>query len=113
MALNTSTIQPQSSTPANTNTPLANDATALLSMLVLSVYAANKSKRQFRKMKRKFLWTAFRLKMKSFFSRKAISNRTLIYILLAVVFLALLAINAWIALAVALIALILILTDSI
>jgi hypothetical protein len=113
MALNTSTIQPQSSAPSNTNTGLANDATALLSMLVLSVYAANKSKRQFRKMKRKFMWTAFKLKMKSFFSRRAISNRTLIYILLAVVFLALLAINAWIALAVALIALILILTNSI
>lgn len=113
MALNTSTIQPQTSKPENTNTGIASDATALLSMLVLSVYAANKSKKQFRKMKRNFMWTAFKLKMKSLFSRRAISNRTLIYILLAVVFLALLAINAWIALAVALIALILILTNSI
>jgi hypothetical protein len=112
MALNTSTIQPKT-TDTSTNSIAANDMTALMSMIVLTVYTANKSKRQMRKLKRRFMWTAFKLKMKSMFSKRDISSRTLIYILLAVAFLALLAINAWLALAVALIALILILTKSI
>jgi hypothetical protein len=86
----------------------------LLGMLVLSVYTAQKSKKAFRKMKRRFLWTAFKLKVKSFFSRKAdISDRTLIYILIGIIALILVFYYPVIALLVALALLILILADKI
>lgn len=74
--------------------------------------AAQKSKKEFRKLRRRFLWTSMKLKLKSLFSRKAVSNRVLLYILLAVVFLALLAIDPLIALIVALVALILVLAGA-
>lgn len=62
---------------------------ALLGMVMLSVYAAQKSKKSMRRMKRKFMWTAFKLKVKSFFT-KPTSDQTLIYILIGAVLLALL-----------------------
>ncbi|HEY0356639.1 MAG TPA: hypothetical protein VGC29_10565 [Flavisolibacter sp.] len=113
MAMSTSTIQPVSK-PASENT-VSNDAAAasLLSMLLLSVYAVQKSKKSMRKMKRRFLWTAFKLKMKSLFSKKRISDRVLIYILLGVIALVLVFYYPLIALLVAVIALILILAGVI
>jgi hypothetical protein len=111
----TSTIEPvaqpvQSSSSSQT----AADA-SLMTMLVLSVYAANHSKKAFRKLRRKFLWTAFKLRIQSIFSpKKAVSNRQLlIYILIAVVFIILLTINAVAALVLALLALILLLSGAI
>jgi hypothetical protein len=101
--------------PAQTNpTPgHATDASALMGMLLLSVYAANKSKKELRKLKRKFIWDSFRLKMKSMFKAKAVSDRTLIYILLGVALIALLFIEPVAALVVVLVALILILAGVI
>src|SRR5215208_3688643 len=112
MAFSSTTIQPVSKPVADK--PVDNTTTAsLLSMLVLSVYAAQKSKKSFRKMKRKFLWTALKLKMKSFFSKKRVSDRILIYILLGVIALVLVFYYPLAALIVALIALILILAGVI
>jgi hypothetical protein len=117
MALSSTMIQPVNQ--PNGNQPVANhNVTApLLSMLVLSVYAAQKSKKSFRKLKRQFMWTAFKLKAKSFFSNPkragSVSDRTLIYILLGVVLLALLFIEPVLALVLALLALILILVGAI
>ena len=102
----TTTLQPvtTNSLPPVTNTKV--DA-SLLSMLVLSLYAAQKSKKAMRKMKRKFMWTAFTLKMKSLFSGKATSDQTLIYILIGAVILALLIVSPVAALIVLLTVLIL------
>ena len=112
MAFSSTTIQPVSKPVADK--PVDNTTTAsLLSMLVLSVYAAQKSKKSFRKMKRKFLWTALKLKMKSMFSKKRVSDRILIYILLGVIALVLVFYYPLAALIVALIALILILAGVI
>lgn len=88
---------------------------SLLTMLVLSVYAAKKSRKELRKLKRKFLWTAFKLKLKSLFSRKkAATNRQIIlYILIAVLALVLIIVSPLAALIVAMLGLILILTGTI
>lgn len=113
MAFSTTTIQPVSQPVAEK--PVDNGAAAsLLSMLVLSVYAAQKSKKTMRKLKRQFLWTALKLKMKSLFSgKKRVSDRLLIYILLGVIALVLVFYYPLAALIVALIALILILAGVI
>jgi hypothetical protein len=111
MAFST-TIQPAQQPAAQ---PANHAATAsLLSMLVLSVYAVQKGNKNFRKLKRRFMWTAFKLKMKSLFSRKAPANdRVLIYILLGVVALVLVFYYPLIALLVAVAALVLILAGII
>lgn len=113
MAFSTTAIQPVnkpvSEKPANPDL-----LAPLLGMLVLSVYTAHKSKKALRKLKRRFLWTALKLKVKSLFSKKAdVSDRTLIYILLGVIFLVLI-FYAWpFALVLAAVALILILAGVI
>lgn len=112
MAFTTTTIQTVP-TPASEQPVDQNGAASLLSMLVLSVYAAQKSNKNFRKLKRRFMWTAFKLKLKSLFSRKASNDNILIYILLGVVALVLVFYYPLIALLVAVIALILILTGTI
>jgi hypothetical protein len=88
---------------------------AFSSTTMLSVYAAQKGRKNFRKMKRHFMWTAFKLKLKSLFSSKQaqISNRTLIYILIGVIALVLIFIAPLAALIVALTLLILILAGVI
>jgi len=112
MALTTTTIQPVSK-PVSEK-PVDNGTTAsLLSLLVLSVIAAQKSRKSFNKMKRRFLWTALKLKVKSLFSKKRVSDRVLIYILLGVIALVLVFYYPLAALLVALIALILILAGVI
>ena len=113
MAFSSTTIQPVSHPVAEKSVDHTTTA-SLLSMLVLSVYAANKSKKNFRKLKRQFLWTTFKLKAKAMFSRKReVSDRTLIYILLAVIALVLVFTYPILALIVAAVALILILTGVI
>jgi len=112
MALSTTSIQPVnkpvSEKPAN------HDLLApLLGMLLLSVYAAQKSKKTMRKMKRHLVWEALKLKAKSLFSKRVVSDRVLIYILLGIVALVLVFYYPLIALIVALIALILILAHVI
>jgi len=112
MALNTTIVQPVDSAPI-AKPSSATDVSGLLSMLILSVYAAGKSKKQLRRLKLQFAWKAMKLKVKSFFNRKAVSDRTLIYILLGVALLALLFIEQIAALVVVLVALILILAGVI
>jgi len=115
MAFSSTTIQPVA--PSTTEQPVSNHTIAgasLLSMLILSVYAAKKSKKEFRKLKRKFLWTAFKLKIKSLFSKKRASDRQLIlYLLLAILALVLVFYYPLAALIVAVVGLILYLTGTI
>jgi hypothetical protein len=113
MSMNATSLQPVNTVPADQ--PAQHDLSAsLLGAVVLSVYAAKKSSRNFRKMKRHFLWNAFKLKFKSLFTKKAnISNQTLIYILLGVILLVLVFTEPILALVLALVALILILAGVI
>ena len=114
MAFTTMTNHPVS-TPAQEHSVDHTAAASLLSMLVLSVYAAQKTNKKFRQLKRRYLWTAFKLKMKSMFSKKAANNndRILIYILIGIVALVLVFYYPIIALILAVVALILILTGTI
>ena len=103
MAFSTSTIQPAS---VPTQQPVVNDNSgmgSLLTTLVLTMYAAQKSKKQMRQLKRRAVATLFKLKMQaalspitSLFSKKpaeSLSNRTLLYILLGLAVLILLFIS--------------------
>jgi hypothetical protein len=114
MAFNATIIQPVSQ-PSSSSQPLvATDAT-LLSMLVLSVYAASKSKKEFRKLKRRFLWTAFKLRIQSVFAPKkaATERRVILYVLIGILALILIFYAPIAALIVALIGLILYLSGVI
>lgn len=113
MALTTTTTpvsNPVQEQPTNNN-PVAE--ASILSMLVLTMYAANKSKKELRKLKRKFLWTSFKLKVKSLFSKKATDRQILLYVIIGVLALALIIVSPIAALIVALLGLILILTGTI
>lgn len=113
MAFSSTTIQPVQA-PVSNEPVDGGTAASLLSMLVLSIYAAQKSRKSFRKLKRKFLWTAFKLKLKSMFSKKkAVTDRVLIYILLGIIALVLVFYYPIAALIVAAVALILILAGVI
>ena len=107
MAFSTSTIQPASKPVAEKQQDNGTIAASLLSLLLLGAYAAGKSKKAFRKMKRRLLWNAFKLKMKSLFGKKDVSDRTLLLILLAVIVLALLLIDVVVGLIVLLLILLL------
>ena len=112
MAVSSATIQSVSKPVAEK--PVDNSSAAsLLSMLVLSVYAAQKSRKSFRKMRRKFLWTSLKLKLKSALSKKRVTDKVLIYILIGVIALVLVFYYPLAALIVALVALILILAGVI
>lgn len=95
MAFSASTVA--ISQPAPVQPAQANDHTgmaSLLATLMLTMYAAQKSKKQMRKLKRKAAFMLLKLKMQSalspvtsMFSKKpaeSISNRTLLYILLGI-----------------------------
>ena len=112
MALSTTTIQPSTQSVAEKSNDNA-IAASLLGMLVLSFYAAKKTKKAMRKMKLRFMWTALKLKTKSFFSKQRITDKVLIYILLGVVALVLVFYYPIAALILALVALILILAGVI
>lgn len=101
---------PQTKTPSNELSDV------VLSMVLLSVYGAHMSKKTVRKLKRQFFWTSLKLKAKSFFQaqkKKAVPERTLIYILVGVAILAFVILEPVVALVLALIALILILAGII
>lgn len=110
MAFST-TVQPVEKTTVPANQPSTDVSDALLSMVLLSMYGAQMSKKTVRKLKRNFFWTSAKLKAKSFFTPKAaaVSDRTLIYIILGVALLALLLINPVLVLGLAVVVLILIL----
>ena len=107
MAFLTSTVQPAPQPGTEKTTDNGSIAASLLSLLLLTAYGASKSKKALRKMKRKLLWNAFKLKLKSLFSKKEVSDRTLLLILLAVVVLALILIEPVIGLIVLLLVLLL------
>lgn len=112
MAFSTSTVQPLKAAPQNQ--PVSNSiADLLFSMVILSVYGAQMSKKSLRKLKRKFFWTSLKLKLKSFFKPQSVSDRTLIYILLGVALIALIVLAPVAALVLAVLALILILAGVI
>jgi len=113
MAFSTTIVHPQ--TQPVTEKPANNDAlSSLLGALMLSVYAAQKSKKAMRRMRRELIWTAVKMKFKSMFSKKEqISNQTLIYILIGVIALILVFVEPILALVLALVALILILAGVI
>lgn len=110
MAFSTTAQQPVK--PVST-TPSSELPDALLGMMILSVYGAHMSKKAVRKLKRKFFWTSLKLKAKSIFSKKDVSDRTLIYILLGVALVALLIIDPILVLALAAVVLVLILAGVI
>lgn len=99
MAYTSTTIQ-QSAPTTSTPSFSAEGAAPVLAALVLSVYAAQKSKKQLKKLKRQAVVALFKYRLqagfarfKSLFSKKApanISNRTLLYILLGLAVLILL-----------------------
>lgn len=112
MAFSTTAIQPV--TPPAHEKPANSDVlSSLLGVLMLSAYAAQKSKKAMHKMRRQMIWAALKLKAKSLFSKRAVSDKTLIYILLGIIALVLVFYYPLIALIVALIALILILSHTI
>ncbi|MDB5208490.1 MAG: hypothetical protein JWR72_3565 [Flavisolibacter sp.] len=112
MAFSATTIQ-QEAKPTTT-APSGDLPDALLSMLILSMYGAQMSKKALRKLKRQFFWTSLKLKVKSVFNpRASVSDRTLIYILLGVALIALIVLAPIAALVLAVLALVLILAGVI
>ena len=111
MAFTTTSIHPATK-PVKPSSAHHDSITPLLGLLMLSVYAAHQSKKALRKMKRRFLWNALKMKLRSN-SAGSISDRTLIYILLGVALLALLIAAPILALVLVLVVLILILADVI
>lgn len=90
------------------NQPSTDVSDALLSMILLSVYGAQMSKKTVRKLKRKFFLTSLSLKAKSLFHpRASASDRTLIYVILGAALIALLIIDPVLVLALAVVVLIL------
>jgi hypothetical protein len=114
MALCTSTVQPvapaeQSGLPVDSGV-----MASLLSLILLSVYAGQKSRKQLRRLKRRVTWLLIKQKIRSFFSYADVSDRQLlIYILLGIIILVLILFYPIAALVLAIIALILLLTGQI
>jgi len=100
MALFSTTIQPVEKTTEPSTGIAVDDTASILAALVLSVYAAQKSTKQLRKLKRQAIVALFKHRVQhsfnrltSLFSKKpasGISNRTLLYILLGLAILILL-----------------------
>lgn len=109
MAFSATILQTEKPTPSSTSTPSNGVAETLLSMMLLSVYGANMSKKNLRRLKRKFFWTSLKLKLKSLFTKpqQRVSDRTLIIIIAAVAFVVLLIVAPITALVLALVLLIL------
>lgn len=112
MAFSTNTVQPVTK-PVSEKPSNSELAAPLLGLLMLSVYGAYKSKKAMRKMKRRLIWSALKMKLKSMFSKRAVSDRVLIYILIGIIALVLVFYYPLVALLVALFALILILAGVI
>jgi hypothetical protein len=95
MSLASTTVPPQTNLETSTSHPA--QSASILAGLVLSVYAAQRSRKQLRKLKRRAMLTFLKLSItqsvRSFFSRnkiEGISTRTLLYILLGLLVLILL-----------------------
>jgi hypothetical protein len=107
MAFST-TIQPvEKVIKVPANQPSNNISDAVLSMMLLTMYGAQMSKKTVRRLKRKFFFTSLKLKVKSLFKPQQVSDRTLIYIILGAALVALLIIEPVLVLALAAVVLIL------
>jgi len=109
MASSSITIQPIQPVEQPSTSTMTNSAAALMGML-LTLYMVRKSKKEFRKLRRKFTWALIKNKFRSFFSgKKDISTTTLLYILLGLVALALIIIEPLLGIAVLLLGILVIL----
>jgi hypothetical protein len=113
MAFSTTIKQAEKPTTPASQQPANNMSDVLLSMILLSMYGAQMSKKTVRKLKRKFFFTSLKLKLKSLFSPKRVEDRTLIYIILGAALIALIIIEPVLVLALAVVVLILILAGVI
>jgi hypothetical protein len=117
MAMTTSTVQPaQPIIPSSTQKDNVGGGAmaSVLSAIMLSIYAGQKSRKQLRKLKRKMTWLLVKEKMKSVFSGSgSVDRKTLTIILLAVLIVALVLIEPLAALVLAIIGLILLLAGVI
>lgn len=115
MALTSTTIQPTTPATKQPNETIGGNAMAsILSAIMLSVYAGQRSRKELRKLKRKMTWLLIKQKVKDAFSKPAdIDRKTLTIILLAVLVVALIFISPVAALVLAILGLILILAGVI
>lgn len=114
MALSSASLQPiPQNTPAEQ--PSANHPVAsLLSAILLTVYAGQKSRKQLRKLKRQATWLLLKQKVNSMFSRSAATERQIIiYVLLGILALVLVFYYPVAALVLAIVGLVLFLTGTI
>ncbi len=88
MAFST-TVQPLEKTTPPAEQPSGHVSDALLGMMLLSMYGAQMSKKTVRKLKRRFFLTSLKLKAKALLPQQRVSDRTLIYIILAAALVAL------------------------
>jgi hypothetical protein len=84
MSLSSSAIQALTETNQHPLTQPDHNTPLLAAALVLSVYAANLSRKQLRRMKRKAMWALLKAKVCSLFGLRdtGLSTRTLMYILI-------------------------------
>lgn len=115
MALTSTTIQPTANSTEQPRETIGGSVMAsLLTAVVLSVYAGQKSRKQMRKLRRRMTWLLIKEKFKNIFTKPAdIDRKTLTIILLAVLVLALVFISPVAALVLAILGLILILAGVI
>ncbi len=114
MAFTYTSVQPTYNTINSSSAPKhsvgGGELTTLLGAIMLSVYAGQKSRKQLRKLKRQMSWLLIKQKVKSAFSKPAATDRkTLTYVLLGVLIVALVLIEPLAALVLAIIGLILLL----
>jgi len=119
MAFTSTTIQPAPQPAAQPTSNATSVAAPILGALLLTAFAAQKSKKSMRKFKKQAMVALFKYRMqasfsrvKSLFSKKApsnIDNRTLLYILLGLAVLILLFIEPVIAIVLLLLGILLVL----
>ena len=121
MAYSSAAVHPQGDSPGNINNSSLSNSAATLIAILLVMYAAQKSKRQLRRLKRQLAFTYLKEvirnkinKFKSLFSRKPAptSDRTLLYILLGLLVLILIFIEPLVAIAVLLVGILVLLLVS-
>ena len=121
MAYSSTAVHPQGDSPGNFNNSSLSNSAADLIVILLAMYAAQKSKKKLRKLKRQLAFTylkdVLRSKInnfKSLFSKKPAptSDRTLLYILLGLLVLILIFIEPVVAIAVLLVGILVLLLVS-
>ena len=121
MAYSSTAVHPQRDSPDNFNNSSPSNSAAALITILLAIYAAQKSKKQLRKLKRQLAFTYLKdvlrskiNKFKSLFSKKPAptSDRTLLYILLGLLVLILIFIEPIVAIAVLLVGILVLLLVS-